>query len=138
MRLIAHPISRTLLLGTLLGLIILGAGGRAVMAGIIALAGGTPRFTLGGTLTVVMLGAVSGFAAAVMAIISRAVSRRFAPTYRWLEYAMLGVLLLLVTMRGLRGTAQAGSEYFYVLVAVFAVAFVLARRRWSDTQSQRP
>lgn len=55
MRVWTHPIARTLLAGTLLGLVILGAGGRLVMAAITANAGGTPRFTLGGTLTVVML-----------------------------------------------------------------------------------
>ena len=46
---------------------------------------------------------------------------------------MLGLLLLLVTMRGLRGTPQAGSGYFYALVAVCALAlaaFMSRARPW--------
>jgi hypothetical protein len=138
MRLLAHPVARTLLLGAALGLIILGVGGRAVMALIMAEAGGTPRFTVGGTLTVVMLGAASGFAGAVMAIVSRAVTRRFAPRHSWVEYALLSAMLALVTLRGLRGTTQAGTEYFYGLVAAFGIALVLSRRRWLAGQSQAP
>jgi hypothetical protein len=138
MRLLAHPAVRTLLLGAALGLIILGAGGRAVMALITAEAGGTPRFTLGGTLTVVMLGVASGLAGAVMAIVSRVLTRRFAPRHSWLEYLLLSALLVLVTLRGLRGTAQPRSEYFWGLVAAFGVALVIARRRWSAGQSQAP
>lgn len=138
MRLLAHPVVRTLLLGAALGLVILGVGGRAVMAIIIAEAGGTPRFTVGGTLTVVMLGAASGFAGAVMAIVSRAVAHRFAPRHSWVEYVLLSAMLVLVTLRGLRGTAQAGTEYFYGLVAAFGIALVIARRRWSAAQSHAP
>lgn len=138
MRVLEHPVARTLLLGTGLGLVILGVGGRAVMALIIAKAGGTPRFTVGGTLTVVLLGAASGLGGAVMAIVSRALSRRFAPRAPWIEYVLLTAMLTLVTMRGLRGTAQAGTEYFYGLVGVFGVALVIARRAWSGHQSQAP
>ena len=132
MRVLSHPVARTLTAGIALGLLILGVGGRLVMAVIAAEAGGTPRFTVGGTMTVVFLGAVSGFAGAVMAIGSRMVARRFLSRHEWLQYVLLGALLLLVTMRGLRGTQQAGSWYFYLLVAIYGVAVVRV------TQSQRP
>jgi hypothetical protein len=95
---------RTLLTGTVLGLLILGAGGRIVMAVITADAGGAPRFTLGGTMTVVML----------------------------------ATLLLLVTIRGLRGTPQPGSWYFYPLVALYGVALVWLNRGHADLRSRRP
>jgi len=129
MRVWSHPIARTLLAGTLLGLVILGAGGRLVMAAITANAGGTPSFTLGGTTTVVMLGAASGFAGAVLALISRVVTTRLPPRYTWTQYLLLALLLLLVTMRGLRGTAQAGTGYFYTLVALYGISLALFMTR---------
>jgi hypothetical protein len=135
MRILAHPASRTLLAGTLIGLVILGVGGRIVMAIITMNAGGTPRFTPGGTLTVVMLGAASGLAGGLFAIVSRYVTMRLVPRYSWTQYVLLGVLLLAVTMRGLRGTAQPGSWYFYLLVALYGTALVGLTRR---PQSQRP
>src|SRR5688500_2588322 len=125
MRYLSHPVARTLTVGAILGLLILGAGGRLVMAMITANAGGTPRFTMGGTTTVVMLGAASGLAGAVLAIISRAVMTRLLPRYGWAHYILLAPLLVLVTMRGLRGTAQAGTAYFYVLVAFYAISLAL-------------
>jgi hypothetical protein len=114
-------IVRTVVLGTLLGLVVLGAGGRIVMAWIAADAGGTPRFTLGGTTTVVLLGAASGLAGGVMAAASRLLVRRVVPGHQWLHHALLAAMLLLVTMRGLRGT-QAGGWLFYLLVAIYGVA----------------
>jgi hypothetical protein len=133
MRFPAHPIARALLGGALIGFVILGGGGRLVMAAITAKAGGTPRFTLGGTGTVLMLGAASGLAAAVLALISRVVAARLTPRQRWTQYLLFGLLLYLVTMRGLHGTAQPGSGYFYLLVAAYAVAFIA----WVDPAGVR-
>jgi hypothetical protein len=143
MRFLAHPVARALIAGALLGFVVLGGGGRLVMAAITAKAGGTPRFTPGGTLTVLMLGAASGLAGAVLALISRAVTTRLLPRQAWTQYLLLGLVLLLVTMRGLRGTPQAGSEYFYALVAIYALALAafLGRTRLAPTasaQSQEP
>ena len=129
MRVWSHPIARTLLAGTLLGLVILGAGGRLVMAAITANAGGTPSFTLGGTTTVVMLGAASGFAGAVLALISRVITTRLPTRYTWTQYVLLALLLLLITMRGLRGTSQVGTGYFYTLVALYGISLVLFMAR---------
>jgi hypothetical protein len=137
-----RTVTRTLVVGSILGLVILGVGGRLVMSWITAQAGGTPRYTLGGTLTVVMLGAASGFAGAVMWIASRAVTERFLARFVWTQYALLAAVLLLVTMRGLRGTAQAGSSYFYLLVALYGIGLVWLTRAASHAaaqpQSQRP
>jgi hypothetical protein len=134
--------TRTLVVGTVLGLLILGIGGRLVMAWITTQAGGTPRYTLGGTTTVILLGAVSGFAGAVMWIVSRGITARFLTRFAWSQYVLLGAMLLLVTMRGLRGTAQAGSSYFYLLVALYGIGLVwftrTARRAAALPQSQRP
>lgn len=132
MRPVAHPVVRTLVIATGLGFLILGIGGRIAMAMITADAGGMPSFTVGGTFTVVMLGAVSGLAGGVLALISRASAKRLAPRHDWLQYVLLAVVLGLVTMRGLRGSPPAGRWYFYVLVALYGVAL-----SWL-TQSQRP
>jgi hypothetical protein len=144
MRMLSHPVARTLVAGVFVGLLVLGVGGRIVMAAITAKAGGTPRYTVEGTLTVVMLGAASGLAGAVLAMISRAVATRLLPRFAWTQYLLLGALLLLVTMRGLRGTAPAGSGYFYLLVAIYGLIlaiFIQRRNRSPDPatgQSQRP
>ncbi|MGH7678765.1 MAG: hypothetical protein ACRENU_09885 [Gemmatimonadaceae bacterium] len=121
--------ARTLVTGTMLGLVILGAGGRIAMAMITADAGGTPSFSVGGTMTVVMLGAVSGFAGAAMAIVSRIIAERLLPRAEWIQYPLFGAMLLLVTMRGLRGTPPAGAGYFFVLVALYGIALAWVTRR---------
>jgi hypothetical protein len=120
---LSQPFVRTVILGTLLGLVILGAGGRIAMAWVAADAGGAPRFTLGGTMTVVLLGAASGLAGGVMAVTSRWLVHRIVPRHQWLQHVLLAAMLLLVTMRGLRGT-QAGSWLFYLLVVIYGFTLV--------------
>lgn len=122
-------ITRQLITGTALGALILGGGGRLAMSAIAWRTGGASSFTLGGTLTVIGLGAASGAAGAVFALISRAVTRRLFPRHGWTQYVLFAVLLLLVTLRGLRGTPSAGQWYFYLLVAAYGVAFILLARR---------
>ena len=127
-----RPYARTLLTGTVLGAIVLGAGGRIAMAMIAAEAGGTSRFTLGGTVTVIMLGAASGLAGALMAIVSRGVAQRFLPRVAWVQYLLFAALLLLVTMRGLSGAPAHGKWYFYPLVAAYGLALA-----WSTSRTSR-
>ena len=113
---------RTLAIGAALGLLILGVGGRIAMAYVTIESGGNPAFTLGGTMTVVLLGAVSGLAGAVIALACRWLVRRMPDNVQWLQYILLAALLGLVTARGLRGTEQPGAEWFWGLVAVYGVA----------------
>jgi hypothetical protein len=133
---------RVLILGTLLGLVVLGVGGRLVMAAIAIDSGQRPSFTLGGTTTVIFLGAVSGLAGGAIALVSRFVAARFLGRWRWMEYPLFAASLLLVTARGLRGAPAAVHWYFYLLVALYggALALLASRRRSvSDpAQSQRP
>ncbi|MEX2153140.1 MAG: hypothetical protein WD825_07355 [Gemmatimonadaceae bacterium] len=133
MRLVTHPATRTLFVGTLLGVLILGVGGRIAMAMITASAGGAPRFTLGGTMTVVALGGASGFAGAVIALTCQFATRRLVPALQWVQHVLLAVMLLLVTMRGLRGTPAGAHWYFYALVAVYGVALVLVAKERSTS-----
>jgi hypothetical protein len=117
---------RLLFEGTVLGAIVLGAGGRLAMAAIQYRANASPQFTLGGTLTVVGLGAVSGLAGAAMLWISAVAANRVAPRFTAVRWAMFALLLALVTTRGLRGTPAPGRWYFPPLVALYGV--VLASR----------
>jgi hypothetical protein len=125
----SRPIARELITGTALGALILGVGGRLAMAAIAWRTGGASSFTLSGTLTVIGLGAASGAAGAVLALISRAVTRRLFPRHPWTHHVLFAVLLLLVTLRGLRGTPGAAHWYFYLLVASYGVAVALLARR---------
>jgi hypothetical protein len=124
-----RPVLQTLLAGTLLGLLILGVGGRLAMAAIQADMGASPSFSLGGTSTVIFLGALSGLAGAGIALVSGAIQRRVLPRQSWLRHALFAALLFLVTMRGLRGTPSAGWWYFYLLVAMYFGAMILRERR---------
>jgi hypothetical protein len=122
---------RTLVTGTLLGVLILGVGGRLAMAGIVASHGARPSFSLGGTLTVFGLGAVSGLAGGVLALVSRVAMRFFMPGREWPQYVMLGALLLLVTLRGLHGTEPLGRWFFIPLVGVYGISLVVLMSRHS-------
>jgi hypothetical protein len=133
---------RVLFLGTLLGLAILGVGGRLVMAAIAIDSGQRPAFTLGGTMTVVVLGAVSGLAGGAIALASRFIAVRFLGRWPWTAYPLFATSLVLVTARGLRGAPPRVHWYFYLLVALYGVALALlaSRRRLASDppQSQRP
>jgi hypothetical protein len=132
---------RILTLGTLLGLAILGIGGRLAMSAIAISAGQRPAYSVGGTMTVVFLGAVSGLAGAAIALASRFIATRFIGRWPWIQFPLFAASLLLVTARGLRGTPPTGRWYFYALVAVYglALAILMSRRqRDASAQSQRP
>jgi hypothetical protein len=134
-------IAWALVTGTALGAIILGVGGRLAMAGIALTAGSRPHFTLGGTITVIALGAVSGLAGAVIALGARAVRNRWMPQHAWLQHTLFAVLLLAITLRGLHGTAPIARWFFLPLVAVYGVALTLfisrdASGRRSDTSAE--
>jgi hypothetical protein len=130
---------RTLMLGTVVGLVVLGIGGRVAMAWVTVKVGGAPSFTLGGTLTVILLGAASGLAGGVMSLASRWVSGRLPGRIQWVQYVLLAAMLALVTARGLRGTQQPGTEWFWALVAVYGVALAwLTAPRRGSARGQTP
>jgi hypothetical protein len=128
---------QTLAVGATLGLLVLGLGGRLAMAAIQVQASGDSNWSFGGTMTVILLGGVSGLAGAAIALVAEGITARLrAPT--WAQYLLLAVALLLVTMRGLRGTAPVGALYFYPLVALYAVLLALSWRFLRvRSQSQR-
>jgi hypothetical protein len=114
----------TLLWGAGIGLIVLGVGGRVVMRMIAESTGAAPAFTLGGTFTVVMLGALSGAAGALILVVARALLRRWSP----LPTVFYWGLLVLITLRGLRPLDQQRLVLFLPLVALFGA--LLQWRTW--------
>ncbi|GLC24659.1 hypothetical protein [Roseisolibacter agri] len=116
------------LLGTWIGLLVLGVGGRAVMRAI-ALATDAPRaLTLGGTVTVLAAGAAAGAAGAVLHAVSRAVAARGAGGRTVVRLVLFAALLALVTARGLHGSPAAPARAFWPLVALYGVLFARAVR----------
>lgn len=127
---------RMLVAGAVIGLLVLGLGGRVAMAAIQFRNAGDSNWSVGGTLTVVFLGGVSGLAGAAIALFCEWLGARLK-TSAWVSDALVALLLLLVTMRGLRGTAPIGALYFYPLVGVYAALLVFFRRRLRARAAQR-
>jgi hypothetical protein len=134
-RVLSLPLVRELAIGAGAGLLVLGAGGRVAMR-LIALREGTPTgVTVGGTLTVVVLGLVSGVAGALLLALSDAaagrLTRRRPGARPWTRRALFAALLLLVTLRGLRGSPPIGLPMFLPLVVLYGVALdrLVGRRR---------
>lgn len=117
---------RCLLLGVIIGAVVLGMGGRIAMRGIAVLSDAPPGFSAGGSVTVVLLGAVSGLVGALILV-----ALRFFLAGRWLLQTILFyAVLVLITLRGLRPLDSQRVFLFLPLVLVYGVLLrVLSRRR---------
>ena len=79
MRFLEQPSVRLVIAGAAAGLVVLGVGGRLAMAGIQMVVNDAPsRWSLGGTMTVVWLGAASGLGGALVAM--------YAALMVWLDH----------------------------------------------------
>ena len=114
----------TLLWGMGLGALILGVGGRISMRLIAEATTGTGSFSLGGTMTVVFLGVVSGALGALILLAARALLRRWSPAPTILYWTAL----LAISLRGLRPVDQLRAILFLPLVAAFGA--LLQWRTW--------
>lgn len=120
------------LIGTGLGAVVLGVGGRVSMRGTAVLSGAPPGFSVSGSLTVVLMGAVAGLAGAVILM----VIRFFLPG-RWLiqTLSFYGALVLIM-LRGIRPLDSQRLFLFLPLVLIYGFLLrVLSRRRWTVPQS---
>jgi hypothetical protein len=123
----AAPWLRGAMLGALLGTLFLGIGGRAAMRAIGSLQGAPPGFSIGGTTTVVFLGAASGLAAGLIYV----TCRRLLQRHQWWARGLFAVILLGVTLRGLR---PVDSQRLIIFLPLF-VAFGFALDRvWEGRQ----
>lgn len=121
---------RTLLWGLLLGLTILGVGGRIAMWIIAEKTTGTSGFSVGGTATVLFLGFLSGGLGALILLVARHYFWRWRPA----TTVLFWLALLLLTWRGLRPVDSLRLTTFLPVVVLFGVVLqaVTFRYRPSD------
>jgi hypothetical protein len=125
--LIAMPWFRLLLIsivaGMLAGALVLGIGGRLLMSGLVLLGGAQPRFSLGGSANVVLIGALYGAAGGVLLVPLRRASRRIRlPAGVLLGLVLFGLAWL--TSRAGRGAAAGLGGRLPVAVVLAAGTFV--------------
>jgi hypothetical protein len=106
---------RTILVAAALGTLLLGLGGRLAMHLIARITTGAGGFTLGGTVTVVLLGTASGVAGGLILVAARALFRRWPPTTSLVYWTAL----LALTLRGLNPLDELRLVLFLPLVLVF-------------------
>ena len=119
----------TLRWGALIGLVVLGIGGRVAMRVIAEASTGSGSFSPSGTFTVVAMGVFSGIAGAVLLLIARTTVWRWPPAPTLVFHG----LLLLVTLRGLRPLDEQRLLLFLPLVAAFGMLL-----QWRTWQYRRP
>ena len=94
-----------------------------------------PGFSLGGTMTVVFMGVVSGAAGGVI----YAVLARFVPNRPVVRALLFGVILLLLTMRGLSPASALSVSLFLPLTMLYGGLMDFAwRRRFPPPASRIP
>ena len=114
------------LIGLGVGAVVLGIGGRVAMRGIAVLSGAPPGFSFGGSLTVVLLGALSGLVGALILTGLRV----FLPGRWFLQTVIFYAALVLITLRGLRPVDSQRLFLFLPLVLIYGFLLrVLSRRR---------
>jgi hypothetical protein len=105
-------------MGVAVGTLVLGIGGRLAMRGIAHFVGQPPSFSLGGSVTVIFLGMVSGLVGAVVFVSLRV----WLPRWRLLRITLFWVFLTLVTLRGLLPLDTPRLVLFGPLVVIYGVA----------------
>jgi hypothetical protein len=115
-----------IVVGAVIGTLLLGIGGRIAMRVIALSAGAPPGWSVGGTGTVLLLGALSG----VLGALIRLLSAWLVPGPRWAETAIFSLALALLTVRGLRPVQALPFALFAPLVIAYGVMLeTLWRRR---------
>ena len=117
---------RDVAVGAGVGALVLGIGGRSAMRGIAILSGAPPSFSFGGSLRVVLLGALAGLVGGLILLGLRALLPK-----RWLIQTLLFyVIILLITLRGLRPIDAQRLMLFLPLVLAYGfLVRILTRRR---------
>jgi hypothetical protein len=113
------------LMGIALGLPILGIGGRIAMRIIAHATNVAPGFSLGGTMTVVFMGAVNGAAGGLI----YAVLARFVPNRPVVRPLLFGVILVSLTLRGLSPASALSVSLFLPLILLYGGLMDFAWRR---------
>lgn len=119
----------TILWGWALGTLLLGVGGRVAMRIIAEATTGVSGFSLGGTFTVIFLGAMSGALAGLILLVARVLFRRWPPA----PTVAFWLLLLALTLRGLQPLDQLRLALFLPVVGLFGVLL-----QWRTWRYRRP
>lgn len=110
-----------LIRATLLGLVILGIGGRLLMRVVAHMEGTTPVFTPEGTVAVVFYGTVAGaFSGLVYYLLGRFVHK---PS---LQIVAFIVICGLISLRGVSGLVPRSQAMFVALALVYLVTVIVA------------
>ena len=110
------------MLGASTGALCLGVGGRLVMHAFALATAGSGRFTLDGSLSVVLAGAIAGAVGGMLL----PVIERFLPKRRWLRGTLFAAVCYLIATPGFRPPQL-------LVFALFAPAFLaygIAFERW--------
>jgi hypothetical protein len=113
----AYPSLRAPILGMLVGLPVLGVGGRIVMRIISEVSGAPSAISLGGTITVLSAGAASGLAGGII----YGLLARFFPHGRVLRDLLFAAALVLLTLRGVNPVQPLSLSLFGPLVVAYGV-----------------
>ena len=98
----------TLVAGAVLGIVILGVGGRLGMRALALIQGQTPLFTIDGSIAITLLGGVAGIVIAVFFLLARAAF----PEHRAVRTVIFSALVGLVVARGLNPVSLIKLEIF--------------------------
>ena len=117
-----------LLAGAILGTLFLGIGSRLGMRLIALAEGRSPAFSLGGSLTIVLLGTGVGALVASLFLISRTLF----PRRRLLRVTFFGALTGAIVLRGLNPVSFLNAGVFLPLFAMHAALLTSYWCRWRD------
>jgi hypothetical protein len=114
----------SLVRATLLGLVILGIGGRLLMRVAAHMEGRAPAFTIEGTVAVIFYGTVAGvFAGIVYYVLGRFV------TSSWIRTTLFFVICGMISWRGVHGLQPVQQAIFMALALFYLVSVDLLGRR---------
>ena len=116
---------RGVALGAVVGLPVLGVGGRIAMRAIAELTGVPPAFSPSGTLTVLLMGIASGVGGGVL----YAALAWLLPSRRPMRGALFALGLVLLTLRGLSPATSLSLALFTPLALAYGVLFEQAWHR---------
>ena len=126
-----NPWPRSALLGAILGLPLLGGGGRVAMRAFAWLTDVAPAFSFEGTLTVLLLGLASGIAGGLL----YALLDWLSPHRRWVRALLFATGLLLLKLRGLNPVTVQKLLLFAPVVLLYGAAVELM---WHRGRAQQP
>lgn len=117
---IARSVLRSALTGAAIGFVVLGIGGRIIMRIIAHWEGRVPAFTLSGTFTVVMMGALAGLAGGVV----HGLLRRFIARTP-IRVLVFAVICVAVTYRAVNALLPRPQLTFVALTLIYVTVLEL-------------